>query len=107
MSKKYVLFKIFPNATEISDLSIGVTSTRPLLLLLSRAMLVVCETVVWQLGLCGQKCLVILALYFNGDETLGTRAGQVFAYSVLPSFHCGREVQEDRLGESRLKCRSR
>lgn len=63
-------FFFFSNATEISDLSIGATSTRPFLLLLSRAMLVVCETVMWHLGLCGQKCLVILALYLNAERHL-------------------------------------
>lgn len=64
-----------------------------------QTMLVVCEAVIWQLGLCWHNCLVILALCFNGYETLGARAGEVLAFSVPSLFtDCGREVQKDGLG---------
>lgn len=94
--------------TEILDLSIAETSARPLLLIISRAALILFEAVIGQLGLGWHNCLVFLTLYFNSYETLGARAGEEFAFSV-PSLYIDydREVQEDSLGESCLKSRSR
>lgn len=95
-------------ATEILDLSIAETSARPLLLIISKTVLVLFEAVIGQLGLGWHNCLVSLTLYFNSYETLGARAGEEFAFSV-PSLYTDydREVQEDSFGESCLKSRSR
>lgn len=73
---------LFLSATEILDLSTAKISARPLFLIISRTMSILCEIVRWQLGFCWHNYLVFVALHFNGYEAVGTRAAnfQVFIY---------------------------